>query len=342
MTLLEFFFIISWIIILILAVDISKKQRFNALHFLIFLWVWVWLLIFAFFPSFLNLIWLVFWVARWADVLVYGSIIFLLYFVLLLLAKHVENKESITSIIREFAIENSEKRIIEWEEVFLIRAYNEASVISDVLKSIIKAGYKNILVVNDWSTDKTKEIVQNFWDNIILLNHFRNRWAWAALETGFEYIRRYGKIKYIITFDADWQHDVADTNKFVHKFEQNPELWAVFGSRFIENTAKNIPLTRKIILFLGRIFTYIVSWVFLTDTHNWFRVFTLESVQKIKLTIDSMAYASELIEEIKKNDISFAEVPVTIIYTNYSLSKWQSSGNAIFIALRFIWNKFMK
>jgi hypothetical protein len=37
MTLLQFFFIISGIIILILAVDISKKQKFNALHFLVFL-----------------------------------------------------------------------------------------------------------------------------------------------------------------------------------------------------------------------------------------------------------------------------------------------------------------
>jgi hypothetical protein len=45
--------------------------------------------------------------------LVYASIIFLLYFVLLLLSKHVENKENITDLIRALAIENSSKKIIE-------------------------------------------------------------------------------------------------------------------------------------------------------------------------------------------------------------------------------------
>ncbi len=104
MTLLEFFFIISWIIIFVIWLDIAKKQRFNALHFLVFLWVWAWLLTFTFFPDILQSIWNVFWVARWADVLVYAAIIFLLYFVLLLLRKVEKNKEDLTKLVREIAI----------------------------------------------------------------------------------------------------------------------------------------------------------------------------------------------------------------------------------------------
>ena len=112
MTLLEFFFIISWIIILVLAIDIWRKEKFNALHFLLFILMWGWLLAFTLFPWILKWIWDIFWVARWADVLVYWSVVFLLYFVLLLLSKHVENKESLTSLIRELAIENSPKKTI--------------------------------------------------------------------------------------------------------------------------------------------------------------------------------------------------------------------------------------
>lgn len=342
MTLLEFFFIISGVIILIIALDIAKKQRFNALHFLVFIWVGSWLLLLATFPNILNFIWKIFWVARGADVLVYSSIIFLLYFVLLLLTKYVDNRESISKVIRELAISNSEKKEIIWKEVFLIRSFNEATVVWKVIDEIFNAWYKNILVVNDWSKDNSAEVFEKYKDQIILLNHSINRWAWSALETGFEYLRRYSKVDYVITFDADWQHDIADYKKFEKELDNDKELWVVLGSRFIEKTETNIPFIRKIILFLWRIFTVLISWVYLTDAHNWYRVFRLESVKKIKLTIDGMAYASELIEEIKINKIKLKEVPVNIIYTDYSMKKWQSSWNAINIALRIIWSKFFR
>ena len=342
MNLLQFFFIIFWIIILIISVDIAKKQKFNALHFLVFIAIWGWLLTFSIFPGVVNSIWSVFWVARWADVLVYTPVIFLLYFVLLLLTKHVENKESITSVIREWAIGNSEKKKIKWKEVFLIRVYNEATVLEEVINKILKKWYENILVVNDWSQDNSREILENYNDKIILINHAVNRGAWAALETGFEYIRRYWDIEYIITFDADWQHDIDNLPNFYKAFEKHPKLWVVLWSRFIKKTETNVPFIRKITLLLWRIFTMLVSSVYLTDAHNGYRVLTLDSVKKIRLTIENMAYASELIEEIKRHKIKYKEVPVNIKYTEYSMSKWQGSWNAINIALRIIWQKFFK
>lgn len=342
MNLLEFFFIISWIIISILAFDIAKKQKFNALHFLVFIGIWWWLMAFTFFPDILRTIWYVFWIARWADVLVYASIIFLLYFVLLLLSKHVGNSELITEIIRDISINHSEKKKIKWKEVFLIRSYNEATVIEWVIKSIFDKWYKNILIIDDWSTDNTRDILEKFGDKLFIVHHSINKWAWAALETGFEYIRRYWKVDYIITFDADGQHDINDLPNFYKAFKKDHKLWVILWSRFIKKTNSNVPLLRKIILFLWRIFTLIVSGIYLTDAHNWYRVFTFKSIKKIKLTIDNMAYASELIEEIKDKNIKLKEVPVNIKYTKYSMSKWQSSWNAISIALRIIWNKFFK
>ncbi len=342
MTLLQFFFIISWIIILILWIDISKKQKFNALHFLVFLSIWWGLLVFTIFPNILKNIWDIFWVARWADVLVYSSIIFLLYFVLLLLTKHVENKESITELIRALAIENSDKKIIKWKEVFLIRVYNEEQVLKNTIQEIINNNYKNILVINDWSTDNSKNILEKFWDKIILINHLKNRWWWAALKTGFEYLKQYWKIEYIITFDADWQHSLEDLDIFFKEFSKNKKLDITLGSRFIKKTNTNVPLLRKIILYGWKIFTYFLSWIYLTDSHNWYRVFKFKVIDKINISMDWMEYASELIESINKNKLKYKEVPVNIKYTEYSLSKWQSNSNAINIVLRFIWNKFFR
>ena len=109
MNLLQVFFIISGIIIFLVAYDIAKRERFNALHFLVFLGVGSGLLIFTFVPQVLDYIGKIFGIARGADVLVYVSIIFLFYFVLLLLRKIENTREEVTRLVREIAIQNAKK-----------------------------------------------------------------------------------------------------------------------------------------------------------------------------------------------------------------------------------------
>ena len=343
MNLLQVFFIISWIIISILALDIAKRQKFNALHFFVFILVWLWLLLFTFFPSILNWIWNIFGLQRWADVLVYASIIFLVYFVLLLLRKVEWNVFELTLLVREIAIQNSPKKIINWKFIILMRAYNEWSVIKDTINSVIDNGFDNILVVNDWSTDNTDLELGSIkkW-NLIILKHFRNRWGWAALETGFEYIRRYWKVDYIITFDADGQHDVCDLKKVDNYLKEHKKVDVFIGSRFLSKRQIWMPLSRRIILKLGIVFTFLLSRVNLSDSHNGFRIFRREVLDKINLTIDGMWYASEMIDIIATKEIPFKEIPVNIIYTEYSLWKWQKNSNALNIAFKMIWNKFFK
>ncbi len=342
MTLLQFFFIISGVIILITWIDVASKQKFNALHFLIFLFVWVWLLVFTFLPKTLDKVWWIFWVARWADALVYISIIFLLYFVLLLLKKIEQNREYMTKLVREIAIEKSEKKIIKGKEVFVIPSYNEGEVLIETIKKIRKKDYKNIIVVNDWSNDNTLSLLKDAFNDIIVLNHYVNRWQWAALETAFEYIRRFSELKYIVTFDADGQHSVKDLEKFEKILKNDKEIDILLWSRFIWEKKTKVPLCRKIILKLWIVFTFIISNILLTDAHNWYRVIRKRALDKIKITQDWMSHSSEIIDLISVNKLTYKEVPVKIKYSNYSLEKGQKSRNAIAIALRVLWNKFFK
>lgn len=342
MNLLQIFFIVSALVIFIFAFDIAKRQKFNALHFIVFLVIWVALFVFTFFPNILNIFGWFFWLQRWADLLVYVSIIFLLYFTLLLLSKVEKNREDITMLIREMAIENSSKKEIKNEICFLVRVYNEDKVLSDTINKILEKSDLDLLVVNDWSIDKSRKILESYKDKLILLNHSKNRWWWRALETGFEYIRRYSENKYIVTFDADWQHDMADLDNFLDVLKNNKKVDVVLGSRFITKTNTNVWLLRKIVLKLGILFTFFISNIKLTDAHNWYRVFRKEVINQIRLTIDDMWYASELIDIIANRKINFMEVPVNIKYTDYSISKWQKSSNAINIALKMIWSKFFK
>jgi len=345
-TLLEVFFIISGLVIFILALDIAQKEKFNALHFFVFILIGGGLLVFTFFPWVLNELGKIFGLQRWADVLVYGSIIFLLYFVLLLLSKVENNKHYISKMVRELAIGSSSQKIIEGNEVFLVRSYNEASVLESTIQSILEAGYENILIVDDGSRDNTSEIIHKMKENhpwIIDIKHFQNRGGGAALETWFEYLRRYGKTKFVVTFDADGQHRISDYSKFKKAFKKYPHLDVVFGSRFLKKwSLQNIPFIRKYILKGGRLFTYLVSGVKLTDAHNGYRVFRNSALYKIHLTADSMAYASEITEQVSQNNLAYGEVSVDIIYTDYSLAKGQKSSNAIFIVFHTIWAKFFK
>ena len=104
MNLLDTFFFVSGFVIFILAFDISRRQKFNAFHFLVFLGVGIGLLVLTAYPSILALIGKIFGIPRGADVLVYLSIIFLFYFTLLLLAKSEKNREDITRLVREISL----------------------------------------------------------------------------------------------------------------------------------------------------------------------------------------------------------------------------------------------
>ena len=228
--------------------------------------------------------------------------------------------------------------------LFLLRSYNEWNYLLESIKIIQNEWFSKILVVDDWSTDWTYEkLIER--DDIYYLRHLINRGAGAALQTGFEFVKRYKDfldIDYIVTFDPDWQHDIKDIYKFIEKFENNNDLDVVLWSRFKQNTYENMPLHRKITLLLWKIFTLIISNVRVSDPHNGYKMFKISAVENINLTLDWFEYASELIEQIVLNWLRFTEVPVNIRYTDYSLSKWQKSFNAINIALKFLWNKFLK
>ncbi len=234
-------------------------------------------------------------------------------------------------------------KIIPSKIAFLIRAYNEASRIWWVIEGIKKAGYNNILVINDGSKDDTANIVWKY--DTWYVEHPQNRGGWAALETGFEFFRRNAEelwVEYIVTFDADGQHAIADMPKFITAFEKDPSLDVVLGSRFIVKTKTNVPFFRKLVLMGGKIFTWAISGIRLTDSHNGYRMFRIRAIQNIVLSMDGMEYASELIEQIHILSLKYQEVPVNIHYDEYTLAKWQRYGGVWRIASRMLWWKYFR
>lgn len=127
--------------------------------------------------------------------------------------------------------------------LFVIPAHNEEKNIKNVIDDINKY-IKNadIVVVNDYSTDKTKDIVEK--ENVILLDMPFNVGYSMAIQTGLKYAF-YNNYDYVIQLDGDGQHIPREAIKLLNKMnETNTDI--VIGSRFLEKTKYKHPLFRRI------------------------------------------------------------------------------------------------
>lgn len=215
-----------------------------------------------------------------------------------------------------------------------IPLYNDEKMILKVIKSLNDQGYKNIVVVDDGSKDNGYEVVKKKTD-VTVVKHIINRGQGAALQTGMEIAIDKGA-KYIVHFDSDGQHDVKDIENMINTLiEGNYDI--VLGSRFLKEN--NVPLKKKILLKGAIVFTYILSGIWLTDVHNGLRVMTVDTAKKLNIQHDRMEHASEILDKIKVLNLKYKELPVTIHYTKYSMSKGQSIFNSINIAWKLISSK---
>tara|TARA_Y100000004_G_scaffold162839_1_gene191859 strand:- start:10 stop:696 length:687 start_codon:yes stop_codon:yes gene_type:complete len=203
------------------------------------------------------------------------------------------------------------------KKYILITLYNESPRIKKVLEKLKK--YKLILV-NDGSTDNTLEIIKSY-KNAHIITYRKNRGKGYALQKGLRYAKR-NKIERLILMDGDGQHNPDEIKKFDVELDNGYDV--VIGSRFIKKRS-NVPAMRKIILFGGKLIERLVIGVKLTDAHNGFRGMSKNAIRNIILTENRMAYASQIMFEIKRHNLSYCEVPVKIKYTKETLKKGTGS-----------------
>jgi glycosyltransferase involved in cell wall biosynthesis len=219
----------------------------------------------------------------------------------------------------------------------VIPAYNEGSAIKDTIQAIPRT-FPNVIVVDDGSRDDTRERVLE--TRARLIKHPINLGQGAGLQTGIDAALLDPTIEYIVTFDADGQHRIEDVQDMLAYAEQH-RVQIVMGSRFL-GKAINMPKMKRVILKAAVWFSNITSGVHLTDTHNGLRVIHRSAAERLRLELPDFSHASEIVERIGQEKFSYAEVPVTIIYSEYSRSKGQSMINAINIAFDAILRKVIK
>lgn len=214
----------------------------------------------------------------------------------------------------------------------VIPAYNEAASIAAVVGALRAAGYPNVCVVNDGSSDATSEIARAA--NAHVLDHITNFGQGAALQTGISYALSRGA-EYVCTFDADGQHDPRSVDDLLTALS-NTRADAALGSRFLGD-ASGIPTHRRLLLRAALLFTRWHARVAVTDTHNGLRLFTRRAASMLEIEQPGMAHASEILQKLGALKIAFVEVPVRIAYTDYSKRKGQSGFDSIKILLDLLY-----
>ncbi|MFC1626997.1 glycosyltransferase family 2 protein [Patescibacteria group bacterium] len=224
--------------------------------------------------------------------------------------------------------------------VLILPAFNEATVIAKVLKQIQVVVKKlpvktEILVVNDGSSDNTKAVLNKM--PIKLVSHKINRGLGASLGTGL----KYAKIKqadFAITMDSDGQHDPHDIVTILQPLLKN-QADVVIGSRMLGNK-KDMPILRRLNNKAFNLLTLALFGITTTDSLSGFRGFSKKAIQNLELKTERMEVSNEFFTEIKRHDLKFAEVPIKVIYTQYSMAKGVQPSNIFAIIFRLVLRLF--
>ena len=205
----------------------------------------------------------------------------------------------------------------------IVPVYNEAPTVAKTVSDLLQT-FDHIVCVDDGSTDGSADLAHAAGATV--LRHVLNQGQGSALRTGFDYVQRHTDAEYAVTFDADGQHLVEDARRMVER-ARSGQIDVVLASRFTGHT-EQMPLARELVLRAAVRFTRMTSRLEVTDTHNGLRVLSRRALQRIKLEMPRMAYASELLDAIVPAGLSYVEEPVTVIYTDYSRGKGQKNSNA--------------
>lgn len=218
--------------------------------------------------------------------------------------------------------------------VIVLPAWNESSVLGEVLREIKSAGYQNIIVVDDGSKDNTFTVAQGI-AGVTALRHRLNRGKGAATKTGIEAAKLL-EADIIVTMDADGQHNPADIDRLIGPIMAG-KVDVVLGSRLMD--PRGMPMHKILANWVGNAITWYFYGLWVTDSQSGFRAYSEKAARLINTRSDRYDYESEVIRELRLHHLSFMEIPVEVRYTSYSMGKpeRQSFINGLKTFGRILW-----
>ncbi len=215
---------------------------------------------------------------------------------------------------------------------FLIPVYNEEKTINRLIE-MLPGERKDIIVVDDGSTDKTSEIIG--MTGATLLKHKQNMGKGQAHRTGFKYGVKH-KYDYLITLDGDGQHNPKEVSKFIKRIENKGED-IIVGVR--KRSLFNMPWIRY---FTNLTTSFVVSFLShrtIRDTQCGYRAISTKVLRKVSLATCNFQTESEILIKAAKLGYRIGEVPISTIYQkeNSKISPVIDTLRFIVLAFKSIW-----
>ena len=215
----------------------------------------------------------------------------------------------------------------------IIPCFNEQKTISVIINKVrnLKDYDKEIIIVDDCSTDGTKEILQKLDDSnsIKIIYNDRNRGKGYCIKKGIN--SSTGSV--IIIQDADLEYDPNDIPKLINPI-QNGNADVVYGSRFVGSEEKRVlfywhSLGNKFLTTLSNMFTNLN----LTDMECCYKAFKSKIIKDISLKENRFGFEPEVTAKISKKEIKIYEVGIKYFGRKYAEGKkitWVDGFRAIY------------
>ena len=225
----------------------------------------------------------------------------------------------------------------------IIPIYNEELHLKAFLEKIDRLDLpcdKELVIVDDFSEDKSQEIVENFafTSKFQYFKQPRNKGKGAALQLGI----KHAKGEFIGIQDADFEYDTADVVKLLPPLMED-QADVVYGSRFKKS---NVQVHRTFHYLVNRFLTLLsnmFSGVYLTDMETCYKFFKAEIIQNINLESNRFGFEPEITAKIARLKVRIVEVPISYFPRSYIEGKKITYKDG-FAALRHVvyFNMFQK
>ena len=218
----------------------------------------------------------------------------------------------------------------------VIPVFNEKKTILDIIERVRGVDIqKEIIIVDDFSTDGTRSILQALLPSADLKIVFQpqNRGKGAALRRGFEEVA--GDI--VVIQDADLEYDPEEYHTLIQPI-LSKKADVVYGSRFLSGPHRVLLFWHSVGNRLLTTFSNMMTDLNLTDMETCYKVFRAEVLQKIKLRENRFGFEPEFTAKVARARCRIYEVPISYSGRDYSEGKkvgWKDGIAAIYFILKY-------
>jgi glycosyltransferase involved in cell wall biosynthesis len=190
----------------------------------------------------------------------------------------------------------------------IIPTYNNERTLENIILGVLDFT-DQVIVVNDGSTDGTRQILEKF-PGLAILHLKKNKGKGFAIRQGFKEAIKLG-YSYAITIDSDGQHLPADLPKFIEKMEEEPEA-LIIGARNLEQAG--IPGGTTFGNRFSNFWTRVETGWKLPDTQSGYRLYPLHRMRKMHFLTNRFEFEIEALVRSAWKGIPLLSVPVSVIY----------------------------